>query len=150
MAAPTIRRATAEDAEACHDLVQRAYAVHLPRMSVRPAPMDADYTEVIAADEVWVAYAGGRLAGVLVLAPGADHVLVENVAVDPDHQGTGLGRRLLGLAEERAAALGLPVLRLFTHVTMVENQRLYERVGYVETRRSTEGPWSRVYFEKRL
>lgn len=33
---------------------------------------------------------------------------------------------------------------------MVENQRLYERVGYVETQRATERGLTRVFFERRL
>ena len=77
-------------------------------------------------------------------------MLLENVAVLPSHHGTGVGRALLALAEERAVATGHPRIRLYTHETMVENQRLYERIGYVETHRAGEHGVTRVFYEKRL
>lgn len=130
--------------------MDRAFSVYLPRMSIRPGPMSADYAAVIASTETWVVYDDGELIGLLVLSPRVDHLVVDNVAVDPAYQGQGVGRRLLSLAEERAGELGRAQVRLFTHVTMVENQRLYERVGYVETARSNEGAFSRVFYEKTL
>ena len=33
---------------------------------------------------------------------------------------------------------------------MVENQRLYERIGYVETHRAKEHGFARVFYEKVL
>ncbi len=79
-----------------------------------------------------------------------DALLLDNVAVLPTHHGRGVGRALLELAEERALAFGRNRIRLFTHVTMVENQRLYERIGYVETDRATEDGRTRVFYEKVL
>ena len=117
---------------------------------VRPAPLDADYGKAIEHDEVWVAEHDGELAGYLVLVPFADHLLLENVAVDPGRQGRGVGRRLLALAEERTTALGLSELRLYTHAVMVENQRLYERIGYLRTDRRDDDGFDRVFYEKRL
>ena len=64
--------------------------------------------------------------------------------------GRGLGRLLLEHAERRTLELGLDRIRLYTHVTMVENQALYERTGYVETARRTEHGFTRVFYEKRL
>ena len=56
---------------------------------------------------------------------------------------------------ERALAfysglLGLPEVRLFTHVGMTENQRLYERRGYVETHRLQEEAFARVFYRKEV
>jgi ribosomal protein S18 acetylase RimI-like enzyme len=77
-------------------------------------------------------------------------MLLDNVAVLPDHHGRGVGRALLELAEDRATARGCTRMRLFTHVTMVENQVLYQRIGYTETHRSTDGGVTRVFYEKVL
>ncbi|MBO0843093.1 MAG: GNAT family N-acetyltransferase [Nocardioides sp.] len=84
-------------------------------------------------------------------------MLLTNVAVHPSLQRSGLGRRLLALAEERALAAGKPVIRLYTNVVMVENQRIYEHLGYVETGREAveiggTAPASivRIFYEKRL
>jgi GNAT superfamily N-acetyltransferase len=72
------------------------------------------------------------------------------VAVDPRRQGEGLGRALLDFAELEAARRGLGELRLYTNAAMTENIRLYGRLGWQEYDRSTEGPYSRVYFCKPL
>jgi ribosomal protein S18 acetylase RimI-like enzyme len=117
---------------------------------LRPGPLDADYAQLVAAAEVWVADVGDQVAGFLVLVVAEDHLLLENVAVRPAEQGHGIGRRLLTLAEDRAHDVGRGVIRLYTHVSMVENQRLYERAGYVETDRRGEHGLMRVFYEKQL
>ncbi|MFX8999726.1 GNAT family N-acetyltransferase, partial [Acinetobacter baumannii] len=45
----------------------------------------------------------------------------------PDRQGRGLGRRLIAFADAEARRLGLPEIRLYTHVTMTGNIALYGR-----------------------
>ena len=122
----------------------------MPRIGLRPAPMDADYEAIVSERRAWVADDGGRLAGVLVLEPGDDHVLIENVAVEPELQGRGVGRALLAFAEARAAELGVGELRLYTHVKMTENQRLYARLGYSEVERRAEKGFARVFMSKRI
>ena len=81
---------------------------------------------------------------------GTDALVLENVAVLPSHHGRGIGRALLELAEARATARGCTRIRLFTHVTMVENQALYERIGYVRTHDATDDGVTRVFYEKVL
>ena len=58
--------------------------------------------------------------------------------------------RLLAFAEEQAAAASLDEIKLYTHVTMTENQAYYPRHGYVETHREHDGGFDRVFFRKRL
>lgn len=146
------RRARPDDAPALTAIATAAYSGYLARMpeGVRPAPLDADYAAAIAHDETWVAELDGRVVGYLVLVAAPDHLLLENVAVDPGAQGRGVGRELLDLAETRARDLGMPEVRLFTHATMVENQRLYERRGYVETGRRRDDEFDRVFYVKQL
>ena len=75
---------------------------------------------------------------------------VENVAVHPDHQGRGLGRRLLDFAEAEARAAGLPELRLYTNEAMTENLALYRHFGHEEVDRRAEHGYRRVFLRKRL
>jgi ribosomal protein S18 acetylase RimI-like enzyme len=110
--------------------------------------MDDDYAARVGDGRVWVADAGGEVAGLIVLIPHDDHLLVENVAVEPARQGQGIGRALLDFAERRAAELGIPELRLYTHVKMTENQALYVRLGYREVERRTENGFERVFMSK--
>jgi ribosomal protein S18 acetylase RimI-like enzyme len=62
-------------------------------------------------------------------------MLIESVAVDPRHQGRGLGRRLMALAEAEARRQGRLAVRLYTNAKMTENIALYARLGYRETER---------------
>ena len=62
--------------------------------------------------------------------PQADELLIVNVAIEPGHQGHGLGTRLMRHAETLAAEAGLRATRLYTNKLMAENIALYERLGY--------------------
>ena len=146
-----LRRANAEDVAAIERVALAACSPYLSRMGgQRPGPLDADYAAAVADHEAWVADEDGEVVGYLVVVAEPDALLLDNVAVLPRCHGRGIGRALLELAEERALTLGRNRIRLFTHVSMVENQRLYEQIGYVETGRETEDDRTRVFYEKVL
>jgi GNAT superfamily N-acetyltransferase len=147
---PNIRPATAGDVAAITQIVDDAYRHYIPRMGRTPAPMLDDYAARVSEDVVWVIEEGNTVRGVSVLLPKPDHLLLENIAVDPAYHGTGLGRRLLVFAEAEAMRQGYRELRLYTHETMIENQRLYAKIGYEETGRRTEVGFERVFLRKRL
>ena len=86
----------------------------------------------------------------LTLYPRADHLYVENIAVDPGAQDRGLGRALMEFAEREAARRRLSRMALVTHEAMTENQAIYARLGYVEIERRTEDGYRRIYMEKPL
>jgi ribosomal protein S18 acetylase RimI-like enzyme len=104
----------------------------------------------VDAGKVLVVEGQGGLAAVLVLEEHDDHLLLENVAVDPAAQGHGLGGRLLVHVEEVARGRGAQEVRLYTHVLMASNIAWYERHGYVETGRDGTMPRRRVWLSKRL
>jgi ribosomal protein S18 acetylase RimI-like enzyme len=143
-----IRQATGADVDRVISLVDRAYSPWIERIGRRPAPLDDDYGALIEAGEVQVLEADGAVAGILVLRPERDHLVVVNIAVDPDLQGRGHGRALLAFAERRAAELGLPELRLYTNALMTENIELYRSLGWSEDDRRHERGFFRVHFRK--
>jgi GNAT superfamily N-acetyltransferase len=144
----TPRLATPADAPALAALAEAAYAVYVPRLDGREPPaMRPDFPARIAAGAVWLVEGPDAY---LIAWPEADALMVENLAVAPGRQGRGLGRGLLAFAESLARSHGLALTRLYTNLVMTENQRLYERLGYVETHRSTLGVFVRVHYEKRL
>ena len=145
-----IRRATEEDLEEVQRVVAAAYEPWVAVVGVRPMPMDSDYAASVGDGRTLVAEVEGRVAAVLVLEEHDDHLLLENVAVDPAAQGHGLGGRLLAHAEEVARDRGTPEVRLYTHVLMASNIAWYERHGYVETSRDGTLPRRRVWLSKRL
>lgn len=145
-----VRRARAGDALAMSELARAAYAPYVARIGREPAPMTADYDAVIDTAEAWVAERAGNLLGILVLCFYDDHLLLDNVAVSPDAQRSGVGRRLLDLADQRAGEGGLREIRLYTNATMTENLAYYQRHGYRETHRATQDGFERVFFTKSL
>lgn len=92
----------------------------------------------------------GHVAAVLETIGRPDHLWIENVAVSPDLQGNGLGRRLLGHAEAIATKLGHGDVRLLTNGAMESNIALYTRAGYVVDRTEPFMGGTTVYMSKRL
>jgi N-acetylglutamate synthase-like GNAT family acetyltransferase len=145
-----VRRAVAADGAALADVARRAYEGYVERIGRAPAPMTADYDAVAALGHAFVVERDGGVIGLLVLEPMDMYLLLENVAVVPEEQGTGVGKRLLALAEEEARRLGLSQVRLYTNAAMTENVSYYARNGYRETHRAVDEGFDRVFFVKEL
>jgi GNAT superfamily N-acetyltransferase len=131
-------------------LARDAYAIYVERIGRPPAPMEADYVAVIRDSESWVSEDDSGLTGLLVLRPSSDHILVENIAARTDRQGRGVGALLLAKAEERARALAVAEVRLYTNVRMTENVGYYERHGYVLTHVGSADGFERAFFTRCL
>ncbi|NDK48664.1 GNAT family N-acetyltransferase [Rhizobium laguerreae] len=93
-----------------------------------------------------VAIDGEKLAGCLFLRPEADCLYVGKLAVLPEAQGKGLGRRLLAIAEETAAALGLPALRLETRIELTDNRAVFAAGGFSRTAEKAHPGFARTTF----
>ena len=145
-----LRLATPEDRSAVEAIVEAAYSHYIERLGRKPGPMLDDYGALITAGRVRVMDCDGELKGLLVLIPEADAMLLDNVAVHPSAQGTGLGRQMMLFAEQAAREAGYKATRLYTNVVMTENITTYTRAGYVETHRGVEKGLHRVYMTKSL
>ena len=108
-----------------------------------------NYVEVIKKDRVYVAEAE-RIVGVLVLKMDSETFLLDNIAVHPGHQGKGLGKHLLGIAESEAMKHGFRRIQLYTHQAMSENLLIYQSLGYVEIGKRNVDGYDRIYLEKEL
>lgn len=145
-----IRRARADEVGWVAETITTAFGRYVARIGRAPAPMTADHAALVAAGEVYLLEEAGERLGLIVQRAAADHLYIDVLAVRPEAQHRGLGRRLLAFAEAEAAGLGLPALRLFTNARMSENLRFYPLAGFRETARRAEDGFDRVYFEKRL
>ena len=145
---PYIRTAGPEDLDAIRRIARAAYAPYVPRIGCEPAPMVADFAASIAAGQVWVA--GTPVAGFVVAYPRGDHWHLENVAVDPTAQRTGLGGALIAHVETMARAAGARAVELYTNAKMTENRSLYPQLGYAGTGRAMEDGFDRVFYRKEL
>jgi ribosomal protein S18 acetylase RimI-like enzyme len=147
----SLRAAEPGDADSVAALVDVAYMPYIERIGRLPGPMTEDYAEVLANRRVTIAESDGAVVGVLVFGVTDEGFAIDNVAVHPSRQGTGIGRALLELAEVEARRAGFDSIYLYTHEKMAENLALYVRIGYLEyDRRSPEGDFSIVFMRKQL
>ncbi|WP_267551175.1 GNAT family N-acetyltransferase [Rhizobium rhizogenes] len=126
----SLRAATDADVDTIRALTREAYGKWVPLIGREPLPMTANYAEAVRKHRIDLVEADAELVALIEMAPGADHLLIENIAVSPRHQGKGIGKKLLAHAEQVAASLGLKVLRLYTNKRFTENVQLYLRHGY--------------------
>ena len=112
--------------------------------------MTEDYVAVIRDRQVTVAESLATIVGVIVLGRTDEGFVIDNVAVRPSHQGTGLGKLLLDFAETEARKAGFDSIYLYTHEKMTENRALYSRRGYVQFEPHLDSPPFRVYMRKPL
>jgi len=145
-----VRPARPSDLSAVVRTVEAAYKKYLPQMDVPPGPMLDDYARRIANDEAFVAAGDEGFGGVLILIEKSDHLLLDNVAVDPGMQGTGIGRRLVLFAEAEARRRGYSEIRLYTHEVMSANVAYYESLGWHETHRGEQDGYARIFMRKHL
>lgn len=96
----------------------------------------------------WVARRANRLVGALRCREADGVLLIGRIAIAPDVQGEGIGRRLLAAAESHTAA---SVAELFTGSLSEANLRLYRSCGYEETERIDQGDGTaQVFLRKPL
>lgn len=143
-----IRRASLEDVEAVAEITDLAYGKYVPLLGRRPQPMNADHRKMILENEVWLLLWDKEPVGVLVLVNELGCVLIYSVAIRPERQKQGLGRRLLDWAEREAKRGGRRHIRLYTNALMEANLALYERLGYHETGREPYMGSTRVHMSK--
>ena len=145
-----IRPAELADLAGVEAVVNAAYAVYVPRIGRKPGPMLDDYAALIRDGVVYVLDNDGSVDGIVVLIPGDEAMALDNVAVRPEAQRRGYGRKLLDFAENAARQAGYLEIRLYTNQAMYENITRYLRTGFVETHRAQERGYDRVYMAKSL
>jgi GNAT superfamily N-acetyltransferase len=124
------RQAVETDVPAITALTRAAYAKWVPVIGREPTPMAANYAEAVRQHRFDLIECDGQLAALLETIPAEGHLLIENVAVSPLHQGRGLGRALMAHAERLATSLGYREIRLYTNKLFTSNVQLYGRLGY--------------------
>ncbi|MBZ5611710.1 MAG: GNAT family N-acetyltransferase [Acidobacteriia bacterium] len=145
-----LRRAADADAPAIRKLTREAYAKWVPLIGREPKPMTADYSEALRKHRIDLLYVDGKLSALIETVAEADHLLIENVAVAPEWQRRGLGRKLLNHAERLAASLGFQETRLYTNQLFAENVQLYRKLGYRIDREEKFERGVAVHMSKRI
>lgn len=125
-----MRRASRADVAALRAIQHAAFAWNREILGVEPLPLLADYDEVVASRECWIAEDDGHVQGAIILEPEGEALLVWSVAVAPAQQGAKLGRRLMAFAEQRAREQGFGALTLYTGEKLQKNIDWYQRLGF--------------------
>ena len=145
-----LRRGTRDDLPAVVALQRAAYAKNRTILGVEPLPLMADYADVFAAFEIWLAEGAAGLEGILIVERRSDDLLLWSVATAPEQRGRGIGNRLLAIAEARARELGRGRVRLYTGEKLTGNVAWYERHGFARERIEDLGDRRLVHMMKRL
>ena len=125
-----LRRAGPADAAAIAALSREAYAKWVPLIGRAPKPMAADYDVAVRDHLIDLLEIEGELVALVECIREPDHLLIENLAVAPAHQGKGHGHRLMAHVEALARTLGLGEVRLYTNKLFAENVAFYRKLGY--------------------
>ena len=155
----TFRTAKLSEAQEVGRVIRAAFTPYVRALG-REFPADgsaqfAEERERFAAElergDVYVALDGERIVGAVRTKPQKD-LYIDQIAVDPARQGTGVGSWLLQRIDEVARARGLGGLSLETAEMAVANIRLYQRHGFEIVSRGPPDhgldPHTRVYMVK--
>lgn len=84
-----------------------------------------DETLIVALEEV-------RIVGCVFAVEKTDCIYLGKLAVDSSYRGQGIATRLIESVESLAMESGSDCVDLETRVELLENQRFFERLGYVK------------------
>ena len=129
---------TIEIADHVDDELINALGRLIPQLSSsNPAPSHAQLTEIVSSPStvLFIARAEGRIVGALTLAlfrlPTGLRAWIEDVVVDSEVRGKGIGEKLSRAAIDEAKLRGAVTVDLTSRPSRVEANRLYLRLGFV-------------------
>ena len=129
---------TVEIAQRVDDELVNAFAYLIPQLSSsNPTPSREHLTEMVQspATLVLIARVDGRIAGSLTLAmfriPTGLRAWIEDVVVDGDARGNGVGEALNLFAIEEARKRGAVTVDLTSRPSREAANKLYQRLGFV-------------------
>ena len=146
----TLHRASPDQEALVRDITLAAYAKWLPRLGRAPLPMTADYGKALRDHLIDLMYVDDEVVGLIEMVAKPDHLLIENVCVDPNQQGKRYGRRLMTHAENVARRHHVPAIKLYTNKLFHENISFYQILGYQIEREEPFMGGALVHFIKRL
>ncbi|MEM8750684.1 MAG: GNAT family N-acetyltransferase [Pseudomonadota bacterium] len=150
MTKPLLRPAHASEEAFMRDCAKQAYEKYIPRIGKRPAPMMTDFGAATASDQASILEQDGHAVGYAVAYLKRDAFFVENIAILPGAQGTGLGRFMMAALEAQARSKGARAIELYTNAAMHENLDFYASLGFEQTDRQVQDGFDRVFFRKEL
>ncbi len=156
----TFRTAVPSEGDEVGHVIRAAFTPYIRALGREyPAAGSAEYAQrwerlvaEIERGDVYVAFDGERIVGAVRTEPQEKNLYIDQIAVDPSLQGTGVGSWLLQQIDEVARARRFGGLSLMTAEMAVANIRLYQRHGFKIVSRGPPDhgldPHIRVYMVK--
>ncbi|MCL2195228.1 MAG: GNAT family N-acetyltransferase [Oscillospiraceae bacterium] len=147
----TITRATRNDLPGILALQKLAYQSEAAlRNDYTLPPLHQTLAEIQAEFELAIFLKAtnecNRLIGSVRARVESGTAYIGKLVVQPEHQGQGVGTKLLAAVEHESQAARF---ELFTGDKSLRNLALYTKLGYTEThRQATPNGWSMVFMEK--
>lgn len=145
-----IRIASADDAETIAEILRRAFGefetFYTPEAFAATTPNAEKIRERFNGEgAIWVALKKAEIVGTVSAVPDGERLYMRSMAMLPEAQGLGIGRKLLQTVENYAGENGFEKLFLYTVPFLTGAIRLYEQSGFARGKLETEGffgtPW---------
>jgi predicted N-acetyltransferase YhbS len=139
-----LRAATAADAAAIHATIAASFEQYRGKLEPESGAF-RETVEGIAAElaresGAIVAERNGRMVGCVMVKLMEDDLYFGRLSVVPEARGQGISRRLVEAVEDEARRRELAGVQLGVRIVLVENQKLFTSMGYVEiSREAHEG-----------
>ncbi|TIN31422.1 MAG: GNAT family N-acetyltransferase [Mesorhizobium sp.] len=91
----------------------------------------------------FVAFKGDRIVGCVFALEKVTEFYVGKLAIAPDCQGQGIGRRLMQAIEDLARSRGKAAIELQTRIELTANHAAFARLGFHETERTAHEGYAR-------
>lgn len=134
--AATFEPAPRDERDQIERLFRRAFVAYVGRLGRVQSDDAYDWLDAaIERGDVFVARQAGALVGAVATTRREGDLHIDQIAVDPERQGAGIGSWLLESTERLARSRRTRALCLHTAEMMDDLLRLYRRHGFEEVRR---------------
>lgn len=134
-----LRAATAADAAGVAATIAAAFEQYRGRLEPESGALrettDGITAELARESGAIIAERNGRIVGCVMVKLVEDDLYFGRLSVVPEARGQGIGRRLVEAVEDEARRRELAGVRLGVRIVLVENQRFFLSLGYVEVSR---------------
>ncbi|MBE6112805.1 MAG: GNAT family N-acetyltransferase [Peptococcaceae bacterium] len=146
-----IRRATIEDLADIFTCNINAFKNYITLINRAPAPMMTDFSAELKNNHLFVACENDEVLGFALIQDTADdYMWLDVLAVQPEHQGKGIGRSLLDFTEQFILTKGKSECRLNTNVKFKRTLGIYLQYGFEIYDTPVVHGYERHYLKKNL
>lgn len=146
-----IRRATIEDLADIFTCNINAFKNYITLINRAPAPMMVDFSAELKNNDLFVACENNEILGFALIQDTEDDFMwLDVLAVNPQHQGKGVGRNLLNFTEQFILKHGKSECRLNTNVKFERTLGIYLQYGFEIYETPVVHGYERHYLKKKL